>query len=254
MFTVIALPERESEYLLGRNVCSASSGELLDVLPGGLDIRGILTVADCVFLLAIVFCTAALLYACAHLGFYSDDWANLETFRNCPDQSTLGFFACVKENYRLVQSFQSATLYRFFGSNPVGYHVVNSIVFAFLILFIYAVLRGLSQPRVISLTVPLIYSLLPHYSTDRFWIASFQANLCMVLYFAGVFALSRAQARLKRGWRPFWAAFSAIALVLSSLAYEVAIPLFVLVPLLILRKNEAEWAEIRAPWLLSYYR
>lgn len=41
----------------------------------------------------------------------------------------------------------------------------------------------------------------------------------------GIFCLCRT--------RPLWAAFSAIALVLSSLAYEVTIPLFVLVPLFI---------------------
>lgn len=188
--------------------------------------------ADRVFLVAIVFLAAAP-YA-AHLGFYSDDWSNLEAFRTCPSQSMMGFFGCVKENYRVVQSFQSAALYRFFGRNPVGYHLANLIVFACLILLIHAVLRGLSQPRVVSLTVPLIYSLLPHYSTDRFWIAAFQANLCMCLYLVGVFSLCRA--RPPGGWRPLWAALSAIALLLSSLAYEVAIPLFVLVPLFIWRR------------------
>jgi len=189
--------------------------------------------ADCLFLLAIVFLTAA--PNVAHLGFYSDDWSNLETFRTCPSQTMLGLFGCAKENYRLVQSFQSAALYRFFGLNPVGYHVVNSIVFACLILLVYAVLRELSQPRVVSLAVPLIYSLLPHYSTDRFWIAAFQApNLCMVLYLLGVFSLSRACP--PGGWRPLWAAFSAFALALSGLAYEAAIPLFVLVPFVIWRR------------------
>jgi hypothetical protein len=207
--------------LLGRDLRAASSAAAQRL--------GTSYLADCVFLVAIVFVTAAP-YA-AHLGFYSDDWNNLETFRTCPSQSMWGFFGCLKENYRVVESFQSAALYRCFGRNPVGYHVVNSIVFACLILLIYTVLRELSQPRVVSLTVPLIYSLLPHYSTDRFWIANFEANLCMVLYLAGVFSLSRA--RPPRGWRPLWAAFSAIALVLSSLAYEVAIPLFVLVPFFI---------------------
>jgi len=192
--------------------------------------------ADRVFLLAIVLLTAAP-YA-AHLGFYSDDWSNLEAFRTCPSQSIFGFFGCVEENYRVVQFFQSAALYRFFGRNPVGYHVVNVVVFACLILLIYTILCGLSQPRVISLTVPLIYSLLPHYSTDRFWIASFQANLCMVLYMVGVFSLCRA--RPPEGWRPLWATVSAIALVLSSLAYEVAIPLFILVPFFIWHRLKAQ--------------
>ncbi len=192
--------------------------------------------ADCVFLVAIVFFTAAPHFA--HLGFYSDDWANLETFRICPNQSTFGLFACVKENYRLVQFFQSAALYRWFGQNPAGYHAVNSIVFACLILLVYAVLSELSQPRIVCLAVPLIYSLLPHYSTDRFWIAAFQANLCIVLYLTGVFALCKARPA-EGSWRPLWAAFSAIVLALSVLAYEVAIPLFALLPFFVWRRTKA---------------
>ena len=188
--------------------------------------------ADCLFLAAIVFLTAAPYVA--HLGFYSDDWSTLETFRTCPSQTMLGLFGCVQENYRFVQTFQSAAFYRFLGRDPVGYHVVNSIVFACLILLVYAVLCELSQPRVISLAVPLVYSLLPHYSTDRFWIANLDANLCLVLYLVGVFSLSRACP--PGGWRPLWAALSAIALALSTLVYEVAIPLFVLVPFFIWRR------------------
>lgn len=188
---------------------------------------------DCAFLVAIVFLTAA--PHATQLGFYSDDWANLEIFRSCPSQSTWGLFICGRENYRLVQSFQSAILYRLFGQNPIGYQVVNPIVFACLIVLIYTVLRGLALPRVVSLTVPLIYSLLPHFATDHFWIASFQANLCMALCLAGACFLSRAHPS-EEVWRPLWAALSVIALALSSLAYEVAIPLFVLVPCCIWRR------------------
>lgn len=94
-------------------------------------------------------------------------------------------------------------------------------------LLFYITLRELGQPRLLTLTVPLVYVLLPHYSTDRFWIAAFQANLSIALYFLSLYADLRVlQAQAARMWT--WKLLSIACLLGSTLAYEVVLPLFLL--------------------------
>jgi MFS family permease len=63
-------------------------------------------------------------------------------------------------------------LYSLFQLEPLGYHVVNIAVLAATAVLFYLSLRRLGIPRFLTLTIPLVFALLPHYSTDRFWIGS----------------------------------------------------------------------------------
>ncbi len=65
----------------------------------------------------------------SHLGFYSDDWGLLARFSTSATQS---FAAVVSDGFpaRPIQGIYSLLLFRAFGLNPLGYHVVNAVVLA----------------------------------------------------------------------------------------------------------------------------
>jgi Carbohydrate binding domain len=80
-------------------------------------------------------------------------------------------------------------------------------------------------PRLFSVCVPLVYALLPHYSTNRFWIAGSHINVSMALYFLSLYSDVRAMGtRGRRLW--YWKLLNLIALIGSVMAYEVVAPLF----------------------------
>lgn len=182
---------------------------------------------DCCFL-SLVVVLSVLLYQ-GSLGFYSDDWSILGYLSISKDQSFGGIFAASygpSDITRPVQSLQYALLYWLFGLNPLGYHLSNALVMILIAVLFYLVLSKLGQPRILTLAIPLVFALLPNYSTDRLWYAIFSANLSLALFFLSFYA--DLSAILKRGshyWS--WRLLGLICLLLSSLAYEVAMLLFV---------------------------
>jgi hypothetical protein len=168
------------------------------------------------------------------LGFYSDDWALLGNFSTSPDQSLSALFRLHYPDaaVRPVMFLYLAVLYRLFGLHPLGYHLANAAVLLSGVLLFYMSLRILTGSRFLSLTVPLVYAVLPHYSTDRLWMAAFQAPLSMALYFASLYSALRALEATPTG-RPWWTLVALTALVASVLSYEVTAPLFLLNPLLL---------------------
>ena len=134
---------------------------------------------------------------------------------------------------RPVQLWLCAALYRAFGMQPLGYHVVNALLLAANPLLLYAIARGVKMARTMALSVALVYAVGPGYSTDRYWYVAFAITLSMTACLAAMLAaLKAADAQGRRAL--FWALASAVALLVSALAYEVALPLFLLVPLLML--------------------
>jgi hypothetical protein len=183
---------------------------------------------DAMFLFVVV-AVSSVLYV-RGLGFYSDDWAFLGVLANSPNQSLFEVACFLYEidpnTYtRPLQIFYLALLYKLFGIQPLGYHIVNGSVFAGMILLFYFALRELRVPRVLAVSVPLVYALLPHYSTDRFWVAAFQANLSIGFYFLSLYA----SVKTLRARAPYpWALLVISGLLGSALAYEVVLPLFLL--------------------------
>lgn len=191
-------------------------------------IHAAIALRDCAFL-SVVLITSLVLYI-RGLGFYSDDWAFLSTLLHS-DANSLGelfrvLYANEDIHQRPLQALHLAWMYRLFSLNPLGYHLVNSAILVIAVLLFYLALRELRLPRLVVLTVPLVYGLLPHYSTDRFWVAAYQANLSMALYFASLYADLRALRTTPRRWS--WKLLGLACLLGSALAYEVAIPLFLL--------------------------
>lgn len=186
------------------------------------------TLFDLLFLAGVT-TTSFILYI-KNLGFYSDDWSFLGNFQLSKDQSLFGLIQTAttpNTMMRPMQNFYDALLYWSFGTQPLGYHIVNSCVLIAIALLLYLVLKKLTVPRVLSLTIALVYILLPHYATNRFWYASFQANLSMLFYllslYAGLTALAHESVRSTQ-----LKILSIVAMLLSALSYEVILPLFLL--------------------------
>lgn len=189
------------------------------------------TLPDCLFLGGIVLLSVVLYLP--GLGFHGDDWHFLGAFRTSPDRSLAGLYSAINEPntaMRPVQLAYLAALYQAFGLAPLGYHITNAAVLLCSTVLLYLVARELQGGHVIALAVALVYALLPHYSTVRFWVAAFQAPVSIALYLLSLYGSLRALLS-PRAWT--WNLLALVSLVASGLAYEVALPLFLLNPVLV---------------------
>lgn len=184
--------------------------------------------------LALGTCLSLAWYA-PHLGFYSDDWAFLGRYATSADQTVSGLFEASYSSQHAMRPMQvwlCAILYRAFGMDPTGYHVFNGVLLVLNSLLCYAIARELRIPRPIAFSTALVYGLLPNYSTDRFWYVAIAITLSMTACLASIYAdLKAAGAPVRTGVA--WKAAGCAALVISSLSYEVALPLLLVVPALI---------------------
>jgi len=182
------------------------------------------------------------------LGFYYDDYAYLNRLIAANDQSFIGltqtlYLEEVNTRMRPTEVVYLAGLYWLVGPYPLAYHVANALVLLSGIVLFYFVLREMGQPRLLTLTIPLVYALLPHYSTDRFWVVASPHTLSITLYFLCVYADLRAlRDRLAHLWR--WKLIGLLSLLGSGLAYEVALPLFVLNPFLIWHRAQQLYGRV----------
>ncbi len=187
---------------------------------------------DCVFLAAVE--VISLISYAPRIGFYTDDWAFLSCFNSCRSQSFFGLFGCLYSQApntrdRPLQVLLLTALYKTAGVHPLGSQICIALLLIATVLMFYVVLRNLRAPRLIALSVPLIYGLLPQYSTDRFWMASSQSLVSMFFGFLCFYCVVRsALATPDSRWR--WYVGAAISLLVSASAYEIFVPLFVLIP------------------------
>jgi len=192
-------------------------------------------VSDLLFLF-LMFILSSLLYV-GGLGFYSDDWSSLATWTSCPDPSYEGLVKCFYRaegdaSIRPLQILYQTGLYRLFGRRPFGQHALNSSLIACTLLLLYLALRKFGVNRMLAMAISLVYGLMPHYSTDRFWIAAGQSNVCMAFCFLSFYSAARILAPDAK-YRWAWTLTSVLAMLASLLAYEVSAPLMVLVPVLL---------------------
>jgi hypothetical protein len=182
--------------------------------------------------LAAVVALSLVLYV-GGLGFYSDDWAFLGILHRNPDQSLPGLVDALYSGdtvvrQRPVQVVYLSTLYKAVGLHPLAYHLVNSAALLAAVLLLYALLLELGQPRALAFAVAALYATLPNFSTDRFWIAAHQATLSVVFLLLGSWlALRGLRAAAMRAFVLRELAAGA-CFALSALAYEVGLPLLLL--------------------------
>jgi hypothetical protein len=187
-------------------------------------------VADSAFLVIVV-ASSAIPYI-SGLGFYSDDWPFLAAMTSAEKRSVWGIAHALQPDLRMrpVQVLTLALLFSWFGLHPLGYHVFNTAVLAAGVVVLHLVLRRLGFSRVVTLSIALVFGLLPHYSTTRFWMAAFQIPVSMVLYLMSLYAdLKWASGTAPRAWR----GLAILCMVASVLAYEVFLPFFLFHPVLL---------------------
>ena len=167
------------------------------------------------------------------LGFYLDDHYFLGIMSTSRDQSVPGLFDALARDdpkawLRPGMYLGLTVLFRLFGTNPLPYHLFVAALVPVCAVLLYVILDRLHAPRFLAVGVPIVFAAAPHYSTDRFWLASYAAPASVVLALAGVYALLRACGA--DGWRlAGWLVGGGGAIVLSVLFYEVVVPLLIVV-------------------------
>ncbi len=165
------------------------------------------------------------------LGFYLDDWQYMGTLDRF---SADGLITMVRQMievdphfvFRPVQLTWLVLGFKAFGMKPIPYHIIVSAALSLVAVFLYIALWELLMNRWLAFVIALLFGLLPHYSTDRLWIASQQAVLCMAFAMLGIYALSRS-VRHEEPHAVNWLALAVSAFVLSILSYEVALGLII---------------------------
>lgn len=199
-------------------------------LSAGIDRRPSPRLSAALVVAAVAAIPAA--FYVAGLGFYYDDHFFLGIMSTSHDRSVPGLFDALanedsKAWLRPAMYGGLAILYRLFGANPLPYHLFVAALTPICAVLLYLVLDRLRVPRFVAIGVPIIFAAAPHYSTDRFWLASYPAPASVVLALAGLYALLRAcEARGRQ--LTFWLVGGGVAIVLSVLLYEVAVPLLIL--------------------------
>ncbi|MEO8453666.1 MAG: hypothetical protein ABI454_00765 [Sphingomicrobium sp.] len=156
------------------------------------------------------------------LGFYSDDWYILASFHADTLQHNFGIHSVLRDfAARPVQGFYLALLYKFFGLDPLGYHLVNLAVIAASMSLFYWLLVRLKVERGSALAAAIVLIVLPQLSTIRVWYASFQIPLSMLAAWVSM----HCQLNLARTGKVVWAVAAAVAAVFSIAAYEIFAPL-----------------------------
>lgn len=183
---------------------------------------------DCLFLAVVV--VLSLVTYVGGLGFYSDDWSFLGWLSLAKEPTLPGLYRSIDApNVRMRPTaiLYLALDYFLFGRNPLGYHLLNGVLLVAVAVLFYLSLRELGLSRLLALAVPAVYALLPHYSTVRVWVVASSITLMLATYFLSLLADVRA-VRSSGTRVAAWKVLSVAAMLVSVLAYELALPLFVL--------------------------
>lgn len=194
---------------------------------------------DLMFLAAAI--AASTIPYVRRLGFYHDDYHFLGLLATADDGTFGGLLEALrdgvpKQNLRPAQQVMFTGLYDLFGTDPRPWHVLGAVLLVGMGATFYLLLRELLFPRVLAVAVSLLYAVLPHYATARFWPATFAELLSMVLLFVSLYAVLRA-VRAQKLRLPAWLLLAVVTLTISVLAYEVAMPLFLLAPVLVVYRR-----------------
>ena len=172
--------------------------------------------------LALITLLSALPYI-TKIGFYSDDWFIVASFHD----GRLGLPALLADfPSRPLQGLYLASLFKLSGTEPLGYHAVNTAIIALSAVGLYLLLIRLRFGRAEAFASAVVFLLLPQLSTVRVWVAAAQVPLSMLLALISMHAqLSFVQSR-----KPGLVLLAAISAIASVLAYEIFAALIIAFP------------------------
>ena len=174
-----------------------------------------------VLALLLIACLSAAPYV-TRLGLYSDDWMVLSAFHFDSLAGKFGVESVLRDfSARPLQGFYLAGLYKIFGLDPLGYHLVNSAVIAACMPLFYSLLLRLDLDRRTALAAAIIFITLPQLSTMRVWYAAFQIPLSLLLALLSL----HAQLGFARTGRLALGTGALLSGILSVAAYEIFGPL-----------------------------
>jgi len=181
-------------------------------------------IADSAFLFGLVMLSAfPYLF---RLGFYADDWFYHSVLaQSSGDGLGANFRAlALADTHLLMRPVQLAYFvlsFKAFGLQALPYHLVITAVLGLATVLLYLTVRELRTGRGLAFAIAAVFGLLPHYSTDRIWMSSQQATLCMAFAFLGIYGLLR-WVRMDGKRKTAWLTLAFLALSLSILSYELA--------------------------------
>jgi hypothetical protein len=184
------------------------------------------------------------------LGFYLDDHFFIAVMDTSRQHSVAGMFHVLLEDdskawLRPAMYAGFAAMFRLFGTDPLPYHVVVAALVPLSAVLLYILLVRLRAPAFVAVAVPIVFAAAPHFSTDRFWLASWAAPASLVFAIAAI--LCFLEAVNAHATRPVLVAGGCLAVVTSVLLYEVAIPgLVVAVAVLVVRARRVRSARLPA--------
>lgn len=201
-------------------------------MPNAADVRTRALVTDVAVVMSLVALTVVPYVL--RIGFYSDDWAFLSDLVVAGERSVLGLTTYqmgINNNLALrpTQSLQNAILFRLFGTDPLGYHLVNAAMLVAIGGVLVVLARRLGAPRYVAFPFAVLALVLPNASTNRFWFASFFYTLSLLL--ASASALAELASLRARGRRVVaWKAAALLLLVGAGLGNEVVLPALSVLP------------------------
>ncbi|CAN5215542.1 hypothetical protein BH23ACT9_BH23ACT9_10850 [soil metagenome] len=197
--------------------------------------RRVLRPADVALLVGLVILSSAgWLWG---LGFFSDDWSFLslllvESDGSFADMVRVQWESGPNLRSRPTQILLQALLVRTFGTQPLGYHLVNLAIMAALSVGVAAVARRLGAGRPAAIAVGALALALPQYATNRFWFAAFGFGLSLLaLLIAAVLMLDAVQRTGPRALAGIAGAVAATAV--AGLGYELVMPFIAVLPLVV---------------------
>lgn len=183
--------------------------------------------------LALIMLVSALPYF-RGLGFYSDDWGLLAEFV----QGRTNLHEVLKTYPgRPLQGAYLLFQFKLFGLDPLGYHVLGTVVLGLCAIFQHRLLVRIGLGQAEAFAVAAITIVLPQMSTVRVWVAASQIPLSMLAALCSMHAqLSYVKTRTIG-----WIGIAALAAIVSVLLYEIFVPLILAFPFwLLLRGPPAE--------------
>jgi hypothetical protein len=185
----------------------------------------------------------------AGLGFYLDDHYFLGVMSTSRGHSVPALFDALADDdpkawTRPGMYLLLAALFRLFGTDPLPYHLVVAALVPLCAVLIYFILERLRAPSFLTIGAPILFAAAPNYSTDRFWLASYAAPASVALALVSVYASLRACASHGRRLAG-WLVVGGVALVLSLLMYEIAVPLLVATVVFLWYRGRRERGSVR---------